>query len=95
MSLVYPTDAAFKEALVKTAIEKRVGRYTLDRYGRKVLAFNPEGKPYEACPMCSRKASVRTELAPSARFPEGDTLWLCEFCGYDDCIKCPGGEHAQ
>lgn len=93
MSLVYPTAAAFKEALVAEALRKNVGKYSEDRHGRRMLAFNPKGKPYEACPMCSRKAQVRTEIPPSATFPEGDTVWFCEYCHYRDCIKCPQGIH--
>lgn len=95
MSLVYPTDAAFRSALVDHAVRKGVQTYDEDRYGRTMLAFNPQGKPYEVCPMCSRKASVRTEVAPSALFPEGDTTWACSYCGDSDCIKCPGGTHRE
>lgn len=85
--LILPTDPAFHEALETKALERGFHRYSVDRYGRKVLAYNAQGKPYEACPMCSRKATVRTVLNT------GDILWNCEYCGYDECAECPFGIH--
>lgn len=37
----------------------------------------PDGRRYEICPMCSARASLRTETAD-------DTIWNCERCGYRD-----------
>lgn len=48
-----------------------------DRWGRELGLRNPEGKPYEPCPMCEKRSAVRTRI-------DGDTIWRCESCGYVD-----------
>lgn len=50
------------------------------RTNRTLGTHAPDGRRYEVCPMCSAKASLRTELP-------GDTVWECSACGYRDSDK--------
>jgi ribosomal protein L37AE/L43A len=53
------------------------GEPARQRQNRTLGTHAPDGRPYEVCPMCSARASLRTEVP-------GDTIWKCESCGYMD-----------
>ncbi len=59
----------------KRSVSLSTDRY--DRYGRLLGQRNPEGKVYEPCPMCLRRACTRTRMADGI-------VWKCEYCTYID-----------
>ena len=55
-----------------------VQRATHDRWGRELgLVSKANGRPYEPCPVCERRAMTRERVG-------NDTIWRCESCGYAD-----------
>lgn len=59
------------------------GHPVIQRKNRSLGDFARDGRPYEICPMCSCKASLRTVMKDE-RGVVFDTRWKCENCGYID-----------
>ena len=60
------------------SVPKRERRARFDRQGREMRLKNPDGIPYEACPMCGQRSMVQV--------PGRAREWQCEngHCGYRD-----------